>query len=153
MSARRVFGLLGIAAFVWPGIVCVTAVPAVFLWQVALPYAALLSVWASNDLRAAVDYLEGIAGERERDIATLGLLSGMLQSAPDFGGSHADSRATTDIGQDQRWRVREMERLYLSLPVAIRPAPIARWLYGYHRKADPQRAESYQAKGSADTRD
>ena len=116
-------------------------------------YAALLSVWASNDLRAAVDYLEGIAGERERDIATLGLLSGMLHSAPDFGGSDADNRATTDIGQDQRWRVAEMERLYLSLPVAIRPAPIARWLYGYHRKADPQRAESYQAKGSADTRD
>ncbi len=48
------------------------------------------------------------------------------------------------LSQDQRWRVAQRERLYVSLPVAIRPVPIARWLYGYHRENDPERAESYR---------
>lgn len=41
MSAKRALGLLGIAAFVWPGVVCVTVVPTVFLWQLALPRSVL----------------------------------------------------------------------------------------------------------------
>ena len=68
----------------------------------------------------------------------------MLHSAPDFGRPHADNRAPTGNRQDQRWRVAQMERLYVSLPVAIRPAPIARWLYGYYRETDPERAESFK---------